>query len=55
MSTEYCEWCGIYIDTDYDTEHFIYNNDQDEIIDCIAAIEYCQELEIGNSTGNRRI
>ena len=48
MSVEYCERCHIYVDTDHDTEHFIYNSDGDEIIDCIPAMEYREELATDN-------
>lgn len=45
MSIEYCHNCHTYIDTDHDTDHFIYNDKNDEIIDCWPAFEAREELQ----------
>jgi len=48
MSIEYCERCHKYIDTDYDTDHFIYNEKKDEIVDCYPAVE--ARTDVANET-----
>lgn len=36
MSIEYCHYCDVNIDTDYNVEHFILNEANDEIVSCIV-------------------
>ncbi len=31
MSVVYCSYCGLYIDTDYDVEHFVLDLNGEEI------------------------
>ena len=35
MSIEYCHYCDTHIDTDYNAEHFITNEEGTKIISCI--------------------
>lgn len=42
MSIAYCERCHLNIDTNHDTDHFIYSY-EGEIVDCLSAMEYREE------------
>ena len=56
MSVMYCNYCNIYIDTDYDVEHFIvdeatqcYAEDENGVHRCINMIEDYLETGEGDT------
>lgn len=47
MSIMYCHYCDQNIDTDYNAEHFIINEDTAEVISCINEEQDKEEESVG--------
>lgn len=52
MSIEICQKCALHIDTDYDTETIVYQNDTAVCLEC--AVPQCYEVSIRDLTASYR-